>query len=91
MTARHQHYAAGRLTTHVTRDARVESLTFDNDGHPLSTRQTRYQGSTGLDTTPAFLDHFDQAHTWNAFGDRTYALAAGHFGPKAMVPAVVWE
>jgi RHS repeat-associated protein len=66
------HYdAAGRLTVHTTKDARVEWLTFDNDGHPLTTRQTRYRGSTGLDLSPVFLDRFDQTHTWNAFGERT--------------------
>jgi hypothetical protein len=32
--------AAGRLKLHLTKNALVESLTFDNDGHPLTTRQT---------------------------------------------------
>jgi len=62
--------AAGRLTAHTTKDARVESLTFDNDGHPLTTSQTRYKDSSGFGLqTP--LDQFGETHTWNAFGERT--------------------
>jgi RHS repeat-associated protein len=62
--------AAGRLMRHVTKDAMVESLSFDNDGHPLTTRQTRFRNSSGFEGQ-AVLDQFDQTHTWNAFGERT--------------------
>jgi hypothetical protein len=63
--------AAGRLKLHLTKDALVESLTFDNDGHPLTTSQTRYKNSSGFGFPQMILDRFGETHTWNAFGERT--------------------
>jgi len=71
---------AGRMASWLTADSEMKWDEFDLEGRPKKTTQRRFANGSGLTASAELLDEFEQRHTYNEHGERTFASMPSYSG-----------